>query len=527
MAEFNYPGDLWTLELELLGFEQAGEELVSMAAYGDPPFAVGVFGKWGSGKTSILRYCMARLGGELIITSSRTSKEPYNELLGKDLELEKWNALRKKKNDVNISFMRSIWFNPWQYQNEPNPLVPLLYEIRSQMSDWLKYSYSEKIYTNISVSSVESGIELISRLIEGATKIGLGSSFGVGKLIDRIRNKSEQYEEEHFGGLTDSQRFSLLFEKAVQKLLGGDKIDKNMSRLVIFIDDLDRCEDEHILHLLEALKLYLNSRYCVFVLGLDPTAVERALKRSHSDKTFIEIREYLEKLFQGIIHVPTCQDYEPFIKRQMKERELNEKIKTVYKEGIAALIASIIEPNPRKVKNFLNAFQAFRSSLHDDIKNRQEFDDAHLVLILYLKLYYPDVYRTIEYEPENLKTLINVLREWRTEIRDSWPLAAFYAHAFSHILDIGNPAATTAEAPLEIEGQEVTKMPATGKIDEKSFLEAVTRGHDFMKDILDRHKGDKNLGVLLPQIFNKIGEKDYLDYLTTVIKPARASQEGV
>ena len=95
-----------------------------------------------------------------------------------------------------------------------------------------------------------------------------------------IRQIGERYEREHFDVPTDSQRFALFFEDAIHNLLGGEENDQQPSRMVIFIDDLDRCEDEHILRLLEALKLYLNSRYCVFVLGLDSAAVKRALKRS-------------------------------------------------------------------------------------------------------------------------------------------------------------------------------------------------------------------------------------------------------
>lgn len=466
-----YPGDQWTLEIGHLGFDRTGEELVQMAAYGEPPFAVGVFGKWGSGKTSILRYCMARLGGEPVMAASRTSKDPYKELSGKDEEM--WTALQKKAPEVkHRNSIRCIWFNPWQYQNEPNPLIPLLHEIRSQMTDWLKFKKEGEKLLQV---SVESGIGLLGNLIDGAAKIGLGSGFGMGKAAGGIRQLGERYEREHYDVPTDSQRFALFFEDAVHKLLGVDEKDLLHSRMVIFIDDLDRCEDEHILRLLETLKLYLNSRYCVFVLGLDPAAVERALQRSHADKSLIEIREYLEKLFQGIIHVPICQNYQPFIQNKLEERLLSEDIKTNYKindePDIASLISSIIEPNPRKVKNFLNALHAFWETIRKDVENHDEFDFAHLVLLLYLKLYYSDVYRTIEYDPKNLIILANVFSGWKKAVRDDWPLAAFYAHTFGHILDIGYP---TSGLPLKVEGVE-----KTGKIDEKEYVEAVDKGYSL------------------------------------------------
>ena len=77
------------------------------------------------------------------------------------------------------------------------------------------------------------------------------------------------------------------------------------ARLVIFIDDLDRCEESVIVQLLESIKLYLHSQRCVFVLGVDPDAVLGALEvgigKQRSEQSNAE---YLEKLVQAQLEVP-------------------------------------------------------------------------------------------------------------------------------------------------------------------------------------------------------------------------------
>jgi len=71
---------------------------------------------------------------------------------------------------------------------------------------------------------------------------------------------------------------------------------KEPRRLVVFVDDLDRCLPEKAIQVLEALKLFLDVKGCIFVLGLDPEAIESAVRTRYQEE--IKPREYLEKIIQ-------------------------------------------------------------------------------------------------------------------------------------------------------------------------------------------------------------------------------------
>ncbi len=72
--------DRWTIEIGQLGMLAAGDELARRALTCRPPYAICVQGKWGSGKTSLMRYAMAKLGGEPLAATLATERKPLEEL---------------------------------------------------------------------------------------------------------------------------------------------------------------------------------------------------------------------------------------------------------------------------------------------------------------------------------------------------------------------------------------------------------------------------------------------------------------
>ncbi len=70
-------------------------------------------------------------------------------------------------------------------------------------------------------------------------------------------------------------RFRCLVDKYVRRI---EQKDTDTARLVVFVDDLDRCLPEKAVEVLEAIKLFVDAPGCVFVLGLDQAVIARGIE---------------------------------------------------------------------------------------------------------------------------------------------------------------------------------------------------------------------------------------------------------
>lgn len=97
--------------------------------------------------------------------------------------------------------------------------------------------------------------------------------------------------------------------------------EKPLERIILYIDDLDRCPEERVVEVLEAVNLLMAFPLFVVVVGVDPRWVKNALIKKHqmqftghingSENSKIEIIEasnYLEKIFQVPFHLKDAED---------------------------------------------------------------------------------------------------------------------------------------------------------------------------------------------------------------------------
>ena len=133
------------------------------------------------------------------------------------------------------------------------------------------------------------------------------------------------------------------------------------TRLIIFIDDLDRCDASNILSVLEIIKNVLVIKNVIFFITVDIKQIERAWDlRYGRDVKKIESKEYIEKLFPIIFTLPpkSDTDVEEYVNGLFPaESVADPDLHQHYEQSLCNLRAHLVrslENNPRKIKRILN-----------------------------------------------------------------------------------------------------------------------------------------------------------------------------
>ena len=234
-------------DVDALGFDPYVNSLSELITEGGiTPFTLGIFGSWGVGKTSLM------------------------------LMLK--NKLESRHN------VKTVWFNAWKFDDEKQIWTALIQTILNQLEPSLGWRARNKLK------------ELRDRIEWVEVVTFLKDSMVAGK--PDIKALKKCFKSKH--KVESISEFEKEFERVVDSL--------GVEKLVIFIDDLDRCRMDATVDILETIKLMLNSKKCIYVLGLDYErvrhAVSRRFARTKAESPQELAADYLDKIIQLYFHIP-------------------------------------------------------------------------------------------------------------------------------------------------------------------------------------------------------------------------------
>lgn len=244
------------------------------------PCTVGIYGDWGSGKSSLMRMVEESLAQE-----ENTLTIKFNGWLFEGYE------------DAKSVLMGTILEEIAEKKTITGEAKKLLSKMLKQI-DFMKVAKSVAKHGLSFAAAGPAGIAITGM----DDLISLAKDFKPGEFIkDKTEAGGEDLKTLRMSIRKFHQDFASLLEK-----LGIDK-------LVIFIDDLDRCNTDTVIETLEAIKLFLFVPNSAFVICADEKIIEYAVRRRFPEVPGrgLEVASaYLEKLIQFPIRLPRLNENE-------------------------------------------------------------------------------------------------------------------------------------------------------------------------------------------------------------------------
>ncbi len=326
-------------------FFSLGKTIAKIIKDSIPHFTIGIYGEWGTGKTTLMK------------------------AIEKNLDDPQMPGREKK--------VLPIWFNAWQYEHEENlASVSLMKTVAYAMEDHEKYgSVSKTILNGLTIIGKDITQNLVKEIISQK------SDDTEDTFREKINYLNKLYQDSiYFDGLKKIKRQM----ETIRKLEGNDY------RVVIFIDDLDRCSPKKALEVFESVKLFLNMEGFIFVIGLSHKTVTQLITQAYK-ATGVKGEDYIKKIIQIPIKIPSWSEENivDLIENKIKQN-LHEEYTNFLCEN-SNMIAKIVDYNPRQLKRFINnviiAFETFTSQ-----KNSPEIKFNEIFLLNILKSEWPDFY---------------------------------------------------------------------------------------------------------------------------------------
>ncbi|WP_018306841.1 KAP family P-loop NTPase fold protein [Desulfitobacterium hafniense] len=233
----------------------------------DDSCSIALDGKWGSGKT-------------FFVKQLKTILEAYNPSF-KDAATDNYTRIKSRMEAYKVHGDESpnfrpqvaVYYDSWANDNDIDPILSIIYEM------------IQSVNSDFSFKKGKSCLQIAGTIAE----------FFTGRKITSLIDLAKA--EDPFAKLKEQKNIHTLISEFLESLLA-----EQGNRLVVFVDELDRCKPSYAVQLLERIKHYFSNDLVTFVFSVNLDQLQHTVKRYYGND--FDACRYLDRFFDLRISLP-------------------------------------------------------------------------------------------------------------------------------------------------------------------------------------------------------------------------------
>ncbi|RPJ31224.1 MAG: hypothetical protein EHM25_03765 [Nitrosopumilales archaeon] len=316
----------------ILDFNLYSNAIVNIVRNSHPKFTIGIFGDWGTGKTTLIN------------------------------SVDK--ALQTDKDLIRIKL------EAWRYKREQFPLVSLLKSIAYALP-------AEKQFEELKQKLETSAINFLKKTPDILTSIISKYALEEDEISHEMLESFKKELNSKIQLIAELDKDTVYFDgfEEIKKEIKNLRLNNPAFRIIVFVDDLDKCSSKKALEILELIRVFHDIEGFVYIIGISHDMIVK-LSNIENNETSNDGEHYIKKLIQIPITLPkwSNQDIVNLVKDLAKKGMIHDKFKEVVDKNIE-LISVAMDNNPREIKRFLNNFFV----AHEIFSGKKNFEAKELI----------------------------------------------------------------------------------------------------------------------------------------------------
>lgn len=238
-------------------------------------FFISLDAKWGNGKTFFVRQTEKTL--------EYLTKREWAMNEAEKTQAENLKKIFEKTDLESLNIKQSylpIYYNAWLYDNHNDPLLSLVYAISKLIDVNTKLPQDKKSTILNLLSTLTVAVNL------GKTPVSVGVNpnihSGSKDILDEIKTSEEI--------------------RTIVKNVLDEVITERAQRLVILLDELDRCRPDYAIQTLERIKHYFDDDRIIIIASINKEQLVHTVRNVYGE--YFDASGYLNRFFDLSLHLP-------------------------------------------------------------------------------------------------------------------------------------------------------------------------------------------------------------------------------